>query len=130
MKTLTEPLTPTLTPITIQTWIPTRILTLNLNPNPDPDPDPDLDPDPESKPKPKPIEISMIKNLSQAIKGLAESINKDLSDSKAKIRDPDTFDGSDPKKLEVFCCSANSTSSPSLNPSVQNNQRSTTRYPS
>ena len=56
----------------------------------------------------------MIKNLSQAIKGLAESVNKDPSDSKAKIRDPDTFDGSDPKKLRGFLlqCKLNFRSKP------------------
>ena len=108
--------------------------TPNPDPDPDhdPDPDPNPDPDPESKPEPEPepIEVSMIKNLSQAIKGLAESVNKDPSDSKVKISDSDTFDGSDPKKLRGFCCSENSTSGPSISPSIQNNQRSTTCYPS
>ena len=99
--------------------------------DPDPDLDPDLDPDPDPEPKsdcePEHNEGNLIKSLSEAIKSLSESVHKDLSESKAKIRDPNTFDSSDLKKnLEVFCCSVNSTSSPSPSPSKLISRRSTT----
>jgi len=65
----------------------------------DPDLDPNPDPEPESDPEPEHNEGSLIKSLSEAIKSFAESVHKDPSESKVKIRDPDTFDGSDLKKL-------------------------------
>ena len=68
------------------------------NPDLTPDPDPNPDPNPKSNPKSKHNEGNLIKSLSEAIKSLAESVHKDLSESKVKIRDPDTFDGSDLKK--------------------------------
>ena len=53
-------------------------------------------------PQPKHNKGNLIKSLSEAIKSLTESVHKDPSDSKAKIRDPNTFDGSDSKKLRGF----------------------------
>ena len=73
---------------------------------PDSDANPDLDPNPDPKPKsdPKPghNDGNMIKSLSKAIKSLTESVHKDPSKSKAKIRDPNMFDGSELKKLRGF----------------------------
>ena len=40
--------------------------------------------------------------MSKAIKSLTESVYKDLSKLKVKIRDPNIFDGSDLKKLRGF----------------------------
>ena len=74
----------------------------NGNPDQTPDPDPDPDPEPESNHKPKHNKGNLIKSLSEAIKSLTESVHKDPSELKAKIRDPDTFDGSDSKKLRGF----------------------------
>jgi len=49
------------------------------DPDSDPDSDPDPDPDPESHHEPECNEGNLIKNLSEAIKSLTESIHKDLS---------------------------------------------------
>ena len=70
--------------------------------HPIPDPDPNPDPKPESDPEPEYNEGNLIKSLSKGIKSLTESVHKDLSDSKVKIRDPNMFDGSDLKKLRGF----------------------------
>jgi len=67
-----------------------------------PDSDPDPDPEPESDHELKHNEGNLIKSLSEAIKSLTESVHKDPSKSKVKIRDPNTFDGSDSKKLRGF----------------------------
>jgi len=65
-------------------------------------PDPDLDPDPKPKPKsdhkPKHNKGNLIKNWYKAINSLTKSVHKDPSKSKAKHRDPNTFNGSDLKK--------------------------------
>ena len=74
----------------------------NGNPDQTPDSDPDPDPEPKSNRKPEHNEGNLIKSLSEAIKSLAESVHKDLSKSKVKIRDPDMFDSSDSKKLRGF----------------------------
>ena len=82
--------------------------------NGDPDRTPDPDPEPESNREPEHNEGNLIKSLSEAIKSLAESVHKDLSEFKVKIRDPDTFDGSDLKKLRGFLlqCKLNFRSKP------------------
>ena len=70
--------------------------------DPDPDLDPDPDPEPKSDPEPECNEGNLIKSLSEAVKSLAESVHKDPSESKVKIRDPNMFDGSDLKILRGF----------------------------
>ena len=100
----------------------------------DGDPDPDLDPNPDPElefdPEPRHNDGNLIKSLFEAIKSLSKSVHKDPSELKVKIRDPNTFDSSDSNNLEVFCCSANSTSGPSPSPSKPNSRRSTTPCPS
>jgi len=82
--------------------------------NPDRTPDSDPDPDPDPNPKHEHNNGNLIKSLSKAIKSFTESVHKDPSESKAKIRDPNMFDSSDSKKLRGFLlqCKLNFQSKP------------------
>ena len=66
------------------------------------------DPDPEgNNPPPNPddndddSDNDVQGNLADAIKALAQSVSK-LKEDRSKVREPDCFDGSDPKKLQTF----------------------------
>ncbi|KIO00537.1 hypothetical protein M404DRAFT_152594 [Pisolithus tinctorius Marx 270] len=65
----------------------------------DNDPEDDLDfPDPDTEPT-----ITVLDNLASAIKLLAHNARTTPeSSSRTKLREPDTFDGTDPKKLCTF----------------------------
>ena len=101
--------------------------TLDHPENPDPDdgdpddgpPDPD-DPDdddngnnddneddPEDPEDPEDPDQVAAEELTKAIQLLAKSVKSDWEKDSARVREPDSFDGSDPKKLRVFliqCC--------------------------
>jgi hypothetical protein len=73
------------------------------------DPDPDDIPDipaytPEPEPEPAHDEARAMRSfIIESISKLAESINSDKKESgQTKLREPDTFDGSNPKKLRGF----------------------------
>ncbi|KIO07392.1 hypothetical protein M404DRAFT_23889 [Pisolithus tinctorius Marx 270] len=70
----------------------------NDNPDDD-DPENELDfPDPDTEPP-----ITVLDNLASAIKLLARNARTSPeSSSRTKLREPDTFDGTDPKKLHAF----------------------------
>jgi hypothetical protein len=72
----------------------------------DDDPNPDDIPDiPAHTPEPEPAqdEARAMKSFFESIAKLAESITSDKKESgQTKLREPDTFDGSDPKKLRCF----------------------------
>ncbi|KIN95087.1 hypothetical protein M404DRAFT_34478 [Pisolithus tinctorius Marx 270] len=62
--------------------------------NPEDEPDfPDLDTEPT---------IMVLDNLAEAIKLLAHNAHTSESSSRTKLHEPDTFDGTDPKKLCAF----------------------------
>ena len=73
------------------------------NPIPNPVPDPDQGPDPDSSDSSEPEDD--VPNLALSLKLLAKKISKlpqSKSSSAIKPRTPDTFDGTDPNKLETF----------------------------
>jgi hypothetical protein len=74
------------------------------DPNDPNDPDPDDDPDnpnPDPNPGNGPGDNPGQNDIAQALNFIATSFNQNRSNS-TKIREPDTFDGSDPKKLQSF----------------------------
>lgn len=84
------------------------------NPSPDPDPDPDRGNDPDHNPDdpddhghdhghpdPDPDADDPTPNLASAITLLAQSVSRPRTNN-SKVREPDTFDGSDSKKLRSF----------------------------
>jgi len=93
---------------------PDRIPDPDPDPDSDPEPDPNPDPEPKSNPKPERNEGNLSKSLSKAIKSRARSIHKDPSKKKAKIRDPNMFDGSNLKNIRGFLlqCKLNFRSKP------------------
>jgi hypothetical protein len=69
--------------------------------NPD-DPDDNPDNDPDEEPDEDDDEVNA-ENLTQAITLLAKSVkNSQGKSASTKVREPDAFDGTDPKKLRVF----------------------------
>ena len=85
-----------------------------VDPTGEPDPgDPDDDPEPSNPPSPSPNDNHPDGNrFIEAIRQLSESL-RDLrrdpapKSEKIKVRDPDTFDGSNPQKLYDFLVSCN-----------------------
>jgi hypothetical protein len=72
-------------------------------PNPNPDPDPNPDPNPDSSSSSESDDDAP--TLALSLKLLAKKISKlpqSKSSSTIKPRTPDTFDGTDPNKLETF----------------------------
>jgi hypothetical protein len=74
------------------------------DPNPNPEPDPDAaDPIPNPDPNAEADSEAQVGQLLVALEHLAENAGRNRpATSKAKLRDPDPFDGKDPKKHRGF----------------------------
>src|SRR6202035_1484025 len=73
------------------------------DPNADDNPDHNPDDDPEDDPHPEPLNDDQDEpNLANAIRLLAQNVGSKPKGNRTKVREPDTFDGSDPKKLRPF----------------------------
>ena len=73
------------------------------DPNLDDNPDDNPDDDPEDDPHPEPLNDDQDEpNLANAIRLLAQNVGSKPKGNRTKVREPDTFDGSDPKKLRPF----------------------------
>jgi hypothetical protein len=70
------------------------------DPNPDPVPDPNPDPTPDPDNDPNPDDDATDDEDDQ--QSILQAILSRRGDESGKVREPDTFDGSDPKKLKSF----------------------------